>query len=132
MVSNLGHVMKVNYNRSGQPGVISQHINPTNGYIQVSLLDLTDGHYHSHLVHRLVAEAFIPNPKGLEQVDHIDNDKLNNVRRNLRWVSRVFNNNRPHAKRLRKLNRDRNFHTGEFVKVTHRASGIVQYYKNAS
>lgn len=132
MVSNLGHVMKVNYNRSGQPGVISQHINPTNGYIQVSLLDLTDGRYHSHLVHRLVAEAFIPNPKGLEQVDHIDNDKLNNVRRNLRWVSRTFNNNRPHAKRLRKLNRERNFHTGEFVKVTHIGTGIHQYYKNAS
>ena len=40
-----------------------------------------------HLVHRLVAEYFIPNPEGKEMVDHIDEDKTNNSISNLRWCS---------------------------------------------
>ena len=42
-------------------------------------------------VHRLVAEAFIPNPNNLSDVDHIDCNKSNNHVSNLRWVSREEN-----------------------------------------
>ena len=38
-------------------------------------------------VHRAVALAFIPNPKNLPEVDHIDNNPQNNCVENLRWVS---------------------------------------------
>ena len=46
-------------------------------------------------IHRLVAEAFIPNPLGLRDVDHIDGNKSNNRVENLRWVSHKENCNNP-------------------------------------
>lgn len=48
------------------------------------------------LVHRLVAEAFIPNPLNLPEVNHKDCDKSNNKQSNLEWVSKL--ENAAHAK----------------------------------
>lgn len=45
----------------------------------------------NHYVHRLVAQAFIPNPDGKEEVNHIDGDKDNNFYTNLEWVSSTEN-----------------------------------------
>ena len=49
-------------------------------------------------IHRLVAEAFIPNPNGFPQVNHIDCDKSNNCVENLEWVSCSSNIRDAHAK----------------------------------
>ena len=43
------------------------------------------------LVHRLVAEAFLPNPLGLPEVNHKDGDKSNNDFSNLEWICRKKN-----------------------------------------
>jgi hypothetical protein len=46
-----------------------------------------DGKFHHKLLHRLMAEAFIPNPENKPTVDHIDRNPSNNVLTNLRWAT---------------------------------------------
>lgn len=47
------------------------------------------------MIHRLMAETFLPNPDNLPEIDHIDGNALNNNLDNLRWVTRFENNNNP-------------------------------------
>lgn len=45
----------------------------------------------SKLLHRIIAQTFIPNPYNLREVNHIDGNKKNNIISNLEWVSREQN-----------------------------------------
>jgi hypothetical protein len=48
-------------------------------------------------VHRLVLTAFVPNPLGKPNVDHIDNNRSNNIVTNLRWATYRENNGNTHG-----------------------------------
>lgn len=61
-----------------------------NGYLAINLS--IDNKYQSVYIHRLVAEAFIPNPDNLPCVNHKDENKLNNNIDNLEWCSVAYNN----------------------------------------
>ena len=56
----------------------------------------------SFLIHRLVAKAFIPNPNNLPEVNHKDENPLNNSVENLEWCSPTYNcNYGNHREKLR-------------------------------
>ncbi|AXH71988.1 MAG: HNH endonuclease [Podoviridae sp. ctbj_2] len=82
-----------------KPGTaLSPSLN-TKGYPQVVLFDGLGGKRIAR-VHRLVAEAFLPNPDQLPQVDHINNDKTDNSIVNLRWVTNQANTSKALAKKF--------------------------------
>ena len=56
---------------------------------------------HPYLIHRLVAEAYIPNPDGYSDVDHIDDVRTHNYIGNLRWVSHEKNIQKAHNIKVR-------------------------------
>lgn len=66
------------------------------GYLCLGLS--IDGKRRRVKVHRLVAEAFIPNPLNLPEVDHDDRDKTNNNVSNLKWITSQGNKERALAK----------------------------------
>ena len=55
------------------------------GYLNVQLYK--DGKGKIYKIHRLVAEAYLPNPDNLPQVDHIDGNKMHNYLNNLQWIT---------------------------------------------
>lgn len=105
-VSNLGNVRSVDHVVQIKRGeqefkalhkgkqltpLIRQH-----GYLGVQLYG-RGGHATRNLrtcsIHRLVAEAFIPNPNGYEEVNHLDETRTNNCVDNLEWCNHVQNSN---------------------------------------
>lgn len=61
------------------------------GYLFVNVYK--NGKRTNYKVHRLVAQAFIPNPQNKPQVNHIDENKENNYVENLEWCTAKENNN---------------------------------------
>ena len=61
------------------------------GYLQVNLT--VDGKTKTKKIHRLVAEAFIPNPNRFPEINHIDENKINNIVENLEWCDAKYNCN---------------------------------------
>ncbi len=78
--------------------------NPRWKYPSVQLR-MDDGTKKSYLVHRLVAIAYIPNPKGYPQVNHKDGDKLNSHVENLEWVTVSENQLHAYATGLKRMPR---------------------------
>ena len=108
-VSSLGRVRRIHKdNRSSKYKVLSQ--DTLRRYKKVTLFK--NGIGYKKQVHRLVAEAFIPNPLNLEQVNHKDENPSNNNVDNLEWCSRIYNVN---------------YGTGIDRQVTKRSKKVLQF-----
>ena len=111
-ISNLGNV------RNDITGRILVPYLNTNGYMALTLVK--EKKKYLRYIHRLVAIAFIPNPEGKTQVDHINGNKVDNVLENLRWVT-VSENCYAYGYN------ERNLHKQKKVKATHISGEVLHF-----
>ena len=77
-----------------------------NGYIRIHVSNC--GHSERYLVHRIVAEVFLPNPQRFPVVNHIDGNKQNNRVSNLEWCSYSKNLIHAYKNKLRSCDGEKN------------------------
>lgn len=97
-VSNFGNVRSLKFGKI-------KYLKPANngfGYYHVILCK--NGQKKYFKVHRLVANAFIENPNGYNEINHIDEDKTNNKVENLEWCTHKYNKRFSSAKRVVGIN----------------------------
>jgi len=83
-ISTLGNVKNIKTER-----VLMLNCDKATGYYKVTLCK--NGKMKTVRIHNLVAKVYIPNPKNEKNVDHIDNNRLNNNINNLRWATNYEN-----------------------------------------
>lgn len=123
-VSNLGRVRsldRVDCAGKRLKGKILRNCAHKDGYMLVGLNK--NGNKRKFTIHRLVAIAFIQNPCGYEQINHIDEIKYNNFDFNLEWCDSKYNMNYGTAQERRIKNTD-------FIAINKQGKKIYQYDKN--
>lgn len=83
MVSDLGNVVNT------KTGLKRKPVKIKNGYMTIMFSD--GGKNVLEYLHRIVAEAFLPNPNEFPQVNHIDKNRDNNMADNLEWCTPEYN-----------------------------------------
>ena len=71
-------------------GRILKPVTVGNGYLKVNLYK--NNKQKTYLVHRIIAETFLPNPDNLPLINHKDEQKDNNIVSNLEWCDAKYNN----------------------------------------
>lgn len=117
-VSNLGDVRSLLFDRKK---ILKPYID-TDGYCIVYLYKYRKS--KSYRIHRLVANAFLPNPNNLPQVNHIDENTSNNCLWNLEWCDSQYNCN--HGTRNLKISNK----LSKPVVAKHIHFNIFVYFKN--
>lgn len=93
-VSSFGRIKSLNYNNTKQEKILQLLNNKGYNSICLSKHNIRK----TYKVHRLVAEAFIPNSDNKPCIDHINTDKTDNRVENLRWCTHTENMNNPFTK----------------------------------
>lgn len=104
-VSNTGKVKRLSHKRYDRNQILKERIvkityPKNNWYPYLSLCK--NGKAINKNIHRLVAEAFIPNPNNFPIINHIDGNKQNNSISNLEWCTYSHNNREAHKIGLNK------------------------------
>ena len=116
-VSNKGNIYSVERRDTLGRKIGGRTLRPTSdthGYHQIGLCK--NGIEKKELIHKLVAQAFIPNQNNYLEINHKDENKTNNHVENLEWCTREHNNNYgTRNERLSKKVRAVNVETGEVI-----------------
>tara|TARA_R110000824_G_scaffold325485_1_gene512394 strand:- start:125 stop:628 length:504 start_codon:yes stop_codon:yes gene_type:complete len=112
------------WSKKGKGKFLKHNVNP-GGYHRVG--PWRDGKQKMFLVHRLVAQTFIPNPDNKPEVDHINNNTHDNRLENLRWVTSLENSenkgkNKSNTSGHKNIRYHKESARWEFIKVINKKS----------
>lgn len=129
-VSNLGNVKSLDKYINNGTGLFFKKgqnlkIKVYKGYCYIRLNK--NGEQKQFLLHRLVAEHFIPNPENKPCIDHINTDKTDNRIENLRWVTQKENVNNPLS--INKMKQNHHL-KNRFGKLNPHSIPILQFTKD--
>lgn len=124
-ISNLGRVKSLNYRHTGKEKILTPQ--QRCGYPFVTLFK--DCKRKQYNIHRLVAQAFIPNPDNKPCIDHINTDRTDVSLENLRWVTPKENMNNPLTIKKQRLANigNKNPMYGKCGKLNHKSKPILQF-----
>lgn len=137
-ISNFGNVKCLEHKcpgrykgklRTVKEHLMSKTINKTNGYVYVTLSNLDRGKTFS--IHKLVAQAFIPNSNGFKYINHKDEDKQNNNVDNLEWCTSEYNNTYKDVHlRRKKYSHRKNYEKDVLIAMLHRFNQLYEQFKS--
>lgn len=133
-VSNLGRVKSLNYLNKGKVAILKQQTD-INGYPTIGLYQDSKKVKKVKKIHRLVAEAFIPNPDNKPEVDHKNCIRHDNRPENLQWATHKENccneiTRKNYSKRQKLLKGEKASMWGKFGKEHPNSIPITQLTKN--
>lgn len=137
-VSNLGRVRShdkhTKHNYGGlklQKGRILNPKKGTNGYVRVYLSD-KNSKTKRFSIHRIVGNAFVENPQGKPQINHINSDRSDNRASNLEWVTNSENQKHAYKNGKQKPRKGKDNVLSIGVSVFNKGGTLIKSYESIS